>query len=266
VSNDAADVLKEFLVEAAVVQAGGDMRDSEVVANASAAIDAAGFTNYYKQPLDNTDIPLYCIEGEKKSQAVESIQQLQMVERAKEVLLAGDPAKALERVKPVDFRAVVGMVGVWITARKPQSRDHVMRPEFVETINLQDRDITLMYDGDGHQPGSETNNHQVLGASVTSAHVLARDFNAKPHHWRPPEGPGKGADDWLEEHAKRLDKSMPWEQRVYQSYLDLEVDFMAQKQPLKTNLSFKDVTDAQKAGKKLDEFVTGTSPRESVPR
>lgn len=266
VSAGAADILKEFLVEAAVMQAGGSMADSKTVEMASAAIDAAGFRNYYEQPLDNAEIPLYCIEGEKKSQAVEALQQLQMVEKTKEVLLAGDPEKALDRVKPVDFRAVIGMVGVWITMRKPESRDHVLRPEFSEALNLKGRDVTLMYDGDGMQPGSETGNHQVIGASVTSARVLARDFDVNPYHWRPPVGHGKGADDWLEEHAKRLDKSVPWEQRVYQSYLDMEQEFVAQRKPLRTDLDFTDITTAQAAGKRLDDFVTDDTRREAVSR
>lgn len=259
VSEKAVDFLEAALLEM-ILKRAQKGRESEEIGRE--ALARAGFPKYRQGILSDETAPLFCIEGEKKAQCVEFMQQLALVERCSAVLSAENPEKELARIEKVNLAAVVGSVGVWITQKNKSGRQHVIRPEVPEAVNLRQREVVLMYDGDGLEPGSETRNQSIAKAAASASTVLVRDFGCKTYLWRPPAGPGKGVDDWVQERAARAQGRFAgaWGDRVYAAYADLRSRFHEQMRPLKKEIVSQELSAAQKKGVELDDVLCSSPP------
>jgi hypothetical protein len=257
VSAKARNFLAERLVKDAMESQGktGD----EWVNFGKKVLRQSGFGRY-KGALDNPTLPVFAIEGEKKSLAVNQMQDFAFLRQLKEAMTLDRPSVAyLNEVKPLPMVVPVGTIGVWLTHAPKGTKEHSLRPEIIETLNLQDRKFIIAHDNDG------ADKIEVAASAATAAKVLHRDFGVDPIYWRPPEGPGKGFDDWVEEMAKES-AAPSWKEKVEGAYKLASRDFDVQMSPIRTDMVYRDIQAAHKALpiKNFQDFITGKEDRQEL--
>lgn len=250
VSDRAMRFMADSWIKMAAARA-GIRADEKTMALGRKVLDKTGYYKYTSL-LDDPTVPIFGMEGEKKILSVSTMQDLTHMREVERVLKAPNADVALEDVRPLPMIAPVGTIGVWITAKQPGTGKHVLRPEFEETLNLaKGRQFIIGHDSDGY------NNPSVAAAAAYAATVFDRDYGVKPMYWYPPEGPGKGFDDFVEENAKRQSPDLPWRERVIKGYEVMSHLFNQQIRPLRTEISYGDITNAQGKKLHLQKFITG---------
>jgi hypothetical protein len=245
---------RNFLADRLVTQAMQDQgKQGEEWKNfGKKVLRQAGFARY-KGALDNPALPVFAIEGEKKSLSVNQMQDFGYLRQLREAFSLDKPNAAyLQEIKEQPMVVPVGTIGVWLTHAPAGTKEHELRPEIAETLNLKDRKFIIGHDNDG------ADKIEVAASAATAAKVLHRDYGVDPIYWRPPEGPGKGFDDWVEEIAKDTD-APTWAEKVEAGYKHASREFEGLMAPLRTDMVYGDIQEAQKTQdiKNLQDFITG---------
>jgi hypothetical protein len=149
---------------------------------------------------------------------------------------------------------------VWNTVKVPGSKKHELNPAILKTVPLEGRVFIIGQDSDGKK------NAGVTAAAVMAAAQL-KEAGAKPFYWKPPPGPGKGFDDYIEVEAMSIvaESKKPWKEAVAMAYEKVPEILLPTIRELRTDLTYANLERAMAEGHDLQEFILqGAKPNNEL--
>lgn len=196
--------------------------------------------------LDNTALPVFIMEGEKKILAACQLQEVEIMLRIKRVL---DGTISVSELNPYELIIPVGSGGVWLT-RKSDDGKHGLCEEVVETIKLEGRKVIIGHDSDGM-----FNSSTVL-AAIKATECL-RGYGCDVFYWRPSMG-GKGFDDCIYERALQELSHHAWEHKVYAAYEAMAAKFKPNFRRVINTVNLSELEVEKANGHDLQKFLVGS--------